>query len=290
MRRFIDHSSRRNRGVIEGIDNFGFTTVELNSNEIIMQQRGVFRTNCLDWYVKWIYLSLQPLILRSLDRTNFVQDILSKSVLEQYFLQTRPECASSHSVWAYHRELWAENGDALSKIYVSILYISLRFPICIAGGHWCTQYQLYQNWETNAWRLIVFTADTDEDSRYSGLLSDATKSVSRAYINNFQDRSKQVAIDLLLVRVLSGHNFNSLITTQGNIASSPRVHVFDPIHDSVRAALASRLPEYSTVKHITIFVGTWNLNGRAPSESLLPWLFPTADSLEYATDILKPRN
>jgi len=32
------------------------------------------------------------------------------------------------------------------------------------------------------------------------MLSDATKSVSRAYINNFQDKDKQVAIDLFLVR------------------------------------------------------------------------------------------
>ena len=33
------------------------------------------------------------------------------------------------------------------------------------------------------------------------MLSDATKSVSRAYINNFQDKGKQVAIDMFLVRL-----------------------------------------------------------------------------------------
>lgn len=32
-----------------------------------------------------------------------------------------------------------------------------------------------------------------------GVLSDATKSVSRAYINNFQDKGKQIAIDIFLV-------------------------------------------------------------------------------------------
>ena len=32
-----------------------------------------------------------------------------------------------------------------------------------------------------------------------GVLSDATKSVSRAYINNFQDKAKQTAIDMFLV-------------------------------------------------------------------------------------------
>jgi hypothetical protein len=34
---------------------------------------------------------------------------------------------------------------------------------------------------------------------FIGVLSDATKSVSRAYINNFQDKAKQQAIDLFLV-------------------------------------------------------------------------------------------
>ena len=34
-----------------------------------------------------------------------------------------------------------------------------------------------------------------------GVLSDATKSVSRAYINNFQDKGKQIAIDMFLVSV-----------------------------------------------------------------------------------------
>jgi hypothetical protein len=41
------------------------------------------------------------------------------------------------------------------------------------------------------WRLTGWT----------GVLSDATKSVSRAYINNFQDKGKQIAIDMFLVRI-----------------------------------------------------------------------------------------
>jgi len=36
-----------------------------------------------------------------------------------------------------------------------------------------------------------------------GVLADATKSVSRAYINNFQDKGKQVAIDVFLVSRVS---------------------------------------------------------------------------------------
>lgn len=53
----------------------------------------------------------------SLDRTNFVQDILSKTMLEQYLSLIRREWISMGSLWSYHRELWAENGDALSRIY-----------------------------------------------------------------------------------------------------------------------------------------------------------------------------
>jgi len=34
------------------------------------------------------------------------------------------------------------------------------------------------------------------------MIADATKSVSRAYINNFQDKAKQTAIDMFLVSKL----------------------------------------------------------------------------------------
>ena len=45
-----------------------------------------------------------------------------------------------------------------------------------------------------------FRAALLADKDYEGVLSDATKSVSRAYINNFQDKSKQIAIDMFLAR------------------------------------------------------------------------------------------
>lgn len=56
-------------------------------------------------------------LLCSLDRTNFVQDIVSRAALEVFLGHVRPEWISSTSLWSYHRELWAENGDALSRIY-----------------------------------------------------------------------------------------------------------------------------------------------------------------------------
>ncbi|PVF99952.1 DNase I-like protein [Serendipita vermifera] len=210
---------RRIPSVRSSREKFGGTTVDMSTDSIITAQHGVFRTNCLD----------------CLDRTNFVQDILSRTALEDYFMQVRPEWRQSTALWGYHRELWAENGDALSRIYAGTGALNTSFT------------------RTGKRTLI-------------GALADATKSVSRAYINNFQDKAKQIAIDLFL----------------GTLAQQKPVTIFDPIHDTVKRALFDRqvkstdplLHEYSTTKHISIFVGTWNLNGRPSSESLLPWLFP----------------
>ncbi|KZT29277.1 DNase I-like protein [Neolentinus lepideus HHB14362 ss-1] len=206
---------RRLESISDNIDRLGFTMCDSSTDEIITEQKGVFRTNCLD----------------CLDRTNFVQDILSRTTLEQYLTLVRHEWTRAGSLWSYHRELWAENGDALSRIYAGTGALNTSF--------------------TRSGKRTL-----------AGILSDATKSVSRAYINNFQDKDKQVAIDMFL----------------GNLSDQRQVTIFDPIHDSVRAVLEQRLSEYSITKHCTIFAGTWNLNGRPPSsESLLPWLFPRSN-------------
>ncbi|KAF8528795.1 phosphatidylinositol phosphate phosphatase [Hysterangium stoloniferum] len=199
-------------GLYQDLDRFGWTICDLATGDIVTHQTGVFRTNCLD----------------CLDRTNFVQDILSKSILERYIRNICVEWTASISLWSAHREVWAENGDALSRIYAGTGALNTSF--------------------TRTGKRTL-----------AGVLSDATKSVSRAYINNFQDKAKQAAIDMFL----------------GNMSLQKPVTVFDPIHDSVRAALVQRVSEYSSTELSTLFVGTWNLNGRPPSESILPWLFPT---------------
>ncbi|PIL37300.1 hypothetical protein GSI_00993 [Ganoderma sinense ZZ0214-1] len=197
---------RRLESVVDNIERFGFAMADAGSNEIITEQKGIFRTNCLD----------------CLDRTNFVQDILSRTSLEQYLEHIRREWIHSGSLWSNHGELWAENGDALSRIYAGTGALNTSF--------------------TRSGKRTL-----------AGVLSDATKSVSRAYINNFQDKGKQVAIDMFV----------------GNMSTQLQVTIFDPIHDSVRAALENRLHEYSTTKQCTIFVGTWNLNGRLVGTALL---------------------
>ena len=50
---------RRLESVVDNIDRFGFTMADAPSNEIITEQKGIFRTNCLDWCVAlrhFIYL------------------------------------------------------------------------------------------------------------------------------------------------------------------------------------------------------------------------------------------
>ena len=63
----------------------------------------------------------------SLDRTNFVQEILSRTFLEQYLYIVKKEWAALGTIWSCHRELWAENGDCLSQIYAGTGALNTSF-------------------------------------------------------------------------------------------------------------------------------------------------------------------
>ena len=67
------------------------------NSAVILQQEGVFRTNCLD----------------CLDRTNLIQTIISQMSLECFF-NHRSEHASA-DFWMRHSNLWADNGDVGRK-------------------------------------------------------------------------------------------------------------------------------------------------------------------------------
>nr|XP_019050419.1 phosphatidylinositol phosphate phosphatase [Kwoniella bestiolae CBS 10118]OCF29349.1 phosphatidylinositol phosphate phosphatase [Kwoniella bestiolae CBS 10118] len=205
-----DFSMRLNE-VVDSMERFGWTAIDCGDGQVIEKQDGVFRVNCLD----------------CLDRTNYVQDVISSLTLSRFLNSIGSPLQSSQTLWSAHRELWADNGDRLSKIY--------------AG--------------TGA---LNTSATRSGKKTFAGLLSDATKSVGRAYINNFQDKGKQNAIDMLL----------------GMMSGQRPVILFDPISDSVQAALTARVNEYSRTKVLSIFSGTWNLNGKAPDEALDTWLFP----------------
>ena len=88
-------------------------------------------------------------------------------------------CLAIHSKISFsHQEitidvfnnLWADNGDSLSKIYAGTGAINSSM--------------------TRKGKQTVF-----------GMINDAAKSVNRFYVNNFQDKGRQEAIDTLLGKV-----------------------------------------------------------------------------------------
>ncbi|KAL4919403.1 SacI homology domain-containing protein [Aspergillus aurantiobrunneus] len=119
---------------------------------VILQQDGIFRTNCLD----------------CLDRTNLVQTIISSLALESFLLQENGVLDSE--VYVRHSTLWADNGDALSKIYAGTGALKSSY--------------------TRHGKMSL-----------AGALADARKTAARLYINNFSDKARQSTIDLLLGRL-----------------------------------------------------------------------------------------
>ncbi|KAJ5674856.1 uncharacterized protein N7477_004790 [Penicillium maclennaniae] len=183
----------------------------VNNPSVIMQQEGVFRTNCLD----------------CLDRTNLVQTIISSMALESFLSQQGGRLSSD--IQMRHSTLWADNGDALSKIYAGTGALKSSF--------------------TRHGKMSL-----------AGALADARKSATRLYVNNFTDNARQKTIDLLL----------------GRLANQIPVYLFDPMNDLVTEELSRRASEYSSTRHVRLWVGTFNVNGRneGPGTDLSPWLFP----------------
>lgn len=103
-------------------------------------------------------------------------------------------------------------------------------------------------------------------------------SVNRVFQQQLFDSGKQKAIDALLVSgALSAPVLPPLTRSrpQGNLATSRKVRIFNPVHDALRARLHARAAEFTTSEPTTIWVGTYNLNGKSPGEeSLMDWLFP----------------
>jgi len=120
---------------------------------VVLQQEGAFRTNCLD----------------CLDRTNLIQTIISQMAIES-FLAHRGERAAS-DFWMKHSTLWADNGDALSRIYAGTGALKSSF--------------------TRHGKMSL-----------AGAIADARKSATRLYINNFADKGRQNTIDVLLGRLV----------------------------------------------------------------------------------------
>ncbi|KAI9814751.1 MAG: inositol polyphosphate 5-phosphatase [Pycnora praestabilis] len=111
---------------------------------------------------------------------------------------------------------------------------------------------------------------------FAGAIADARKSATRMYINNFADKGRQETIDMLL----------------GRLMEQVAVQLYDPINDYVIAELNKRSGEYSASKPISIWVGTFNLNGNLLGrthdmrEDLSPWLCPKLDVSQQQPEIV----
>ncbi|CAK9442306.1 uncharacterized protein LODBEIA_P60490 [Lodderomyces beijingensis] len=143
------------RSIQESLYQFGFFTFDMNSGQVVTRQDGVFRINCLD----------------CLDRTNLIEQVISRTVLDiilkgQYAGSAR-DAAHIEYLKQLHNSLWADNGDAISQIYTG----------------------------TNA---LKSSFSRSGKMNLAGALSDVSKSVSRMYQNTFVDGKKQSTIDLLL--------------------------------------------------------------------------------------------
>jgi synaptojanin len=155
---------------------------------VVLQQEGVFRTNCLD----------------CLDRTNLIQTIISQLAVET-FLGHNGEVAAS-DFWSRHANLWADNGDSLSKIYAGTGALKSSF--------------------TRTGKMSL-----------AGAIADIRKSTTRLYINNFADKSRQATIDTLLGRLvgqapvilfdpISDYVAGELQKRSSEFSSTEKIHMF----------------------------------------------------------------
>lgn len=157
IRRYIEHSADGFAYFLaEDVDDAADVPEETRAFSrmvVVLQQEGVFRTNCLD----------------CLDRTNLIQTIISQMSVEA-FLNHKAEYAAS-DFWMRHSTLWADNGDALSRIYAGTGALKSSF--------------------TRHGKMSL-----------AGAFADARKSATRLYINNFADKARQSNIDMLLGRLV----------------------------------------------------------------------------------------
>jgi hypothetical protein len=86
----------------EDMDSFSFFTLDKITNGYTVQ-KGVFRTNCLD----------------CLDRTNVVQTCIARAALCKFLrlYDYHTLLYDESGFWSSINNLWADNGDWLSKIY-----------------------------------------------------------------------------------------------------------------------------------------------------------------------------
>jgi len=98
----FENVSRLLEKIKDTLDDFGSTVVA--DGEIVQQQKGVVRTNCMD----------------CLDRTNVCQSMFAKYMLEAQLREEGFDMSAQRdqNYWWFNN-VWADNGDAVSKQYAS---------------------------------------------------------------------------------------------------------------------------------------------------------------------------
>ncbi|XP_032240678.2 phosphatidylinositide phosphatase SAC2 [Nematostella vectensis] len=121
---------------------------------IICEQRSVFRVNCMD----------------CLDRTNVVQAALARHLLEMQLRKLgklMPDQTLPASIRAPFKEMWANNGDAISRQYAGTA--ALKGDFTRTG-----------------------------ERKFTGLMKDGYNSANRYYLNRFKAAYRQTLIDMML--------------------------------------------------------------------------------------------
>lgn len=181
--------------------------------------------------------------LDCLDRTNLGQQTISltafKIFLQDFNFITKHTFIDDDDFVTKHNTLWADHGDQISQIYTG----------------------------TNA---LKSSFSRKGKMSFAGALSDATKSVSRMYINNFMDKSKQQNIDTLL----------------GRLPHQEAVQLYDPINEYITSKLTELASQFTSTSNINIFTGTYNVGGNDREVDLSKWLFPIGDKFKPDVVIL----
>ncbi|XP_029188502.2 phosphatidylinositide phosphatase SAC2-like [Acropora millepora] len=121
---------------------------------IICDQRGVFRVNCMD----------------CLDRTNVVQAALARHIMEQQLKKLGkqlPDQILPASIRTAFQEMWASNGDAISRQYAGTAAMKGDFT-------------------------------RTGERRFTGVMKDGYNSANRYYLNRFKAAYRQTLIDVML--------------------------------------------------------------------------------------------
>lgn len=121
---------------------------------IICDQRGVFRVNCMD----------------CLDRTNVVQAALARYIMEQQLKKLGkqlPDQILPSSIRTAFQEMWASNGDAISRQYAGTAAMKGDFT-------------------------------RTGERRFTGVMKDGYNSANRYYLNRFKAAYRQTLIDVML--------------------------------------------------------------------------------------------